>query len=336
MLWLVTNGKVTITLLDPQKISSPVDELQRAVHNLAGSQLVDPIFGLDAQTLQVLLAADPFVVGGPDVDLSTPEWASRFARMDSGSTRLIGQQTHAFRFTVKLNEANVRAETKVETTTQTNRAGLLSYLGLDAGVAGNDTLKVSVTNSSSLNVTTETSDDNNTTFITEAGEAYEARAYYDSCFGTVAYQLPKLGLYEIKSRATGKVLDVPNGDPNDHVKIQQYDYHNGRNQEWFLIPKDGGFFTISSRQTGKVLDVPNEDRANHVQIQQYEENLDDSPNQQWQVVPVEGDYVKVVSRATGKVLDVPDSDPSNHVIIQQYEDNGGNNQQWQLILLPIL
>jgi hypothetical protein len=61
---------------------------------------------------------------------------------------------------------------------------------------------------------------------------------------------------KIVSKASGEVFDVPGFATADGVKIQQYRDNGGTNQQWRLVPLQGGYVKIQSVSSGKVLDVP--------------------------------------------------------------------------------
>src|SRR5262245_42773419 len=82
-------------------------------------------------------------------------------------------------------------------------------------------------------------------------------------------QSPDPLTYVIKSRVSGKVLDVPGYSTSDHALIQQIADNGGLNQEFRLEPVSGGYYKIVSRWSGKALDVPDGSNANNVQIQQF-------------------------------------------------------------------
>jgi endo-1,4-beta-xylanase len=89
-------------------------------------------------------------------------------------------------------------------------------------------------------------------------------------------------LYKIRSKASGKVLDVPGGS-KENIAIQQYSDNGGANQHWRLAVVDNGLFKIVSEASKKVLDVPGGSKEN-IAIQQYADN--GGANQHWELVLV--------------------------------------------------
>jgi Ricin-type beta-trefoil lectin domain-like len=334
ILWLAYRGQINITLLKAQWFSRQVPDLEAALGRVAGTNQIDPLTGLNADTANALLALDPFIASGQNLDFSDPALSRRFVEMDPhGPTNVGGGQMQVYRFTVTLSTESVQSTTITHGTTETDQAGLLQKLGIDVGVAQDRTVTTSVANGTTLTAGTQTTLDEALAIYAEQPEPLVVKSYYDSSFGTAAYLWLISGLFKIVSRATGKVLDVPDSNPDDHVKIQQFSDTGGSNQQWYVVPKEGTFYKISSRATGKVLDLPDGSANDGVQIQQYTENAGSSPNQEWQIVPVDGEWVKIVSRASKKVLDVPGADARDHVVIQQFTDHGGANQQWRLVSL---
>jgi hypothetical protein len=92
------------------------------------------------------------------------------------------------------------------------------------------------------------------------------------------------GVFEIMNRASGKVLDVPNGAQGDGVQIIQYTAHGSQNQHWHFVSVDGDYFEIVNEASGKVLDVPDGAQGDGVQIIQY--TAHGSQNQHWQLIEV--------------------------------------------------
>ncbi len=141
-------------------------------------------------------------------------------------------------------------------------------------------------------------------------------------------------IYKIVSFCSGKVLDVPKNQMENGIKIQQWDYWGGTNQQWKLMPVSGhdGLFTIRSLQSGKVLDVPKSKvTENGVRIQQW--SYGEGMNQHWRILPTDsaGEIFKILSAQSGKALDMPKDMTNNGVRIQQWDYWGGTNQRWRLM-----
>jgi hypothetical protein len=94
--------------------------------------------------------------------------------------------------------------------------------------------------------------------------------------------------------------------------------------------------------TGLVLDVRGFGTTNGTPIDQFPDkrSIDDpnsdTRNQQWNIIPADNGYYKITSVWSGKVLDIPGFSQDNGAKLQQFDDNGGNNQQWQLVLVNVI
>jgi hypothetical protein len=137
--------------------------------------------------------------------------------------------------------------------------------------------------------------------------------------------------YEIVSRGSGKALDVRSESTADGAPIEQWDFWNGPNQQWQLVPVDSVYYKIVSRNSGKVLDVNGTSIANGSGVEQW--TYWGGANQQWKLVPTDSGYYQIVSKNSGKALDVTNQSTNNGANIEQWDFWGGFNQQWQLVPL---
>ena len=135
--------------------------------------------------------------------------------------------------------------------------------------------------------------------------------------------------FKIVSRASVKVLEVPNAATDDVPVGQNADTGNPH-QQWRLVPVAGGFFKIVSLSSQKVLDAKGSSTNDSQVIQSADTG---APSQQWQVLYAGSGYYKIVSRTSGKALDVPGA-TSDNVPICQWADHGGPNQQWSIVPVP--
>lgn len=94
------------------------------------------------------------------------------------------------------------------------------------------------------------------------------------------------GYYRIKSRHSGKVLDVSNFSTADGGAIVQWADLNGTNQQFRLADSDGGHVRLISRHSGKVVEVQGASTADGGNIVQYSDW--NGTNQQWQLVRTDG------------------------------------------------
>lgn len=153
------------------------------------------------------------------------------------------------------------------------------------------------------------------------------------------------GRFFIKHNHAGQfsylTLDVPGGSAADGVRIQQFTFHGGTNQQWQLADVGNGFFTIVSLATGRALDIPGGVPTALVAVQQF--RLHGGPNQQWRFVTTPAvtgpslfrpEIHQIINRATGMALDVPNGSQASDITIQQSPPNTGWNQTWILEPVP--
>lgn len=137
------------------------------------------------------------------------------------------------------------------------------------------------------------------------------------------------GFYTIRSRSSGKVLDIDldffRGQDNGQ-RLLQFDFHGGRNQQFEVVGI--GPFVIYPRHTrNKVLDVAGASTADGAALQQWQQHS--GANQSFRIEPVGGFY-RIVAVHSGKVLDVPGFS-RDRVGIQQWRWNGGDNQLFEFM-----
>jgi hypothetical protein len=129
----------------------------------------------------------------------------------------------------------------------------------------------------------------------------------------------------VVAQHSNKCLDVPHGNPVNHVVIQQYSCHGGPAQRWRFTHFGNGYYQIQSVLTGKCLNVPLSSAANALAVEQY--SCQGSFNQQWAYDPTHG---SLRARHSGKCLDVRNGGLGNGVVVQQYTCHGGRTQSWGL------
>ena len=134
----------------------------------------------------------------------------------------------------------------------------------------------------------------------------------------------------ITARHSSRCVDVDGWSRDNGAKVQQWDCHNGNNQQWRL-QKTGNYYLIISLNSGKCLDVDGWSRDNGAKVQQWD--CHGGENQQWSLKKV-GSYYKIVSRNSGKCLDVNGGKNGNGVSLQQWDcpGDGGKNQQFKLTI----
>ncbi|MGW4790967.1 endo-1,4-beta-xylanase [Nonomuraea sp. NPDC004297] len=119
---------------------------------------------------------------------------------------------------------------------------------------------------------------------------------------------------QLKGVASGRCVDVPNGNTTDGTAVQLWDCNSQSNQQW----------TQSSsgelRSSGKCLDAGG--TGNGAKIQIY--SCWGGDNQKWRVNS-DGTIVGVQS---GLCLDAVNAGTANGIGLQLYSCHGGNNQKW--------
>lgn len=111
------------------------------------------------------------------------------------------------------------------------------------------------------------------------------------------------GLYVIRSKGSGKVLDIDvrylRGQDN-RQRLIQWDWHGGRNQVFQVIAVGDGIFEIRALHSGKALDVNGGSLENDAVIQQWDPT--GGANQQFQIVSAPGGFMKIIARHSGRAF----------------------------------
>lgn len=140
-------------------------------------------------------------------------------------------------------------------------------------------------------------------------------------------------IYQIRSRATGKVLDVDGGGSAtaNGDNVQQWEYLAQRYQKWRVTDIGNSYYKIIAQNRQKALDALGFATSNESNVGQWD--YEGKSNQQWQIENLGNGYYRIVNRNSGKVLDVANGLNSNEngLNVQQWEINGKNNQQWEFI-----
>ncbi len=91
---------------------------------------------------------------------------------------------------------------------------------------------------------------------------------------------PEVGIWQ--SRHSLRVLDVRDWSTDNGAPIQQWDWHGGNNQRFWIDDVGGDLFALRSVHSGKVLDVSGWSADNGAPIQQWD--MHGGNNQLWQIV----------------------------------------------------
>ncbi|WP_231500079.1 RICIN domain-containing protein [Saccharothrix sp. NRRL B-16314] len=90
------------------------------------------------------------------------------------------------------------------------------------------------------------------------------------------------GYYRLKSRLSGKVVDIAASSTANGANVVQWTDKNTANQQFRLADSDGGHVRFVNRNSGKALDVWERSTADGARISQYDDT--GATNQQWQLV----------------------------------------------------
>lgn len=134
-------------------------------------------------------------------------------------------------------------------------------------------------------------------------------------------------LYAIRSKNSGKALDVSWGSKDNGANVLQYTYHGYANQKWYIEKQQSGYYTIKCYASGKVLDVARCSSDNGANVQQWEYH--NGENQEWSIENV-GGYYKFINRKSGKALDVSGRSVDDNANILQWNYSGQSNQLWSI------
>ena len=94
------------------------------------------------------------------------------------------------------------------------------------------------------------------------------------------------GYYRLKSRSSGKVVDVSGSSTANGANVVQWTDKNAANQQFSLVDTDAGHVRLVNRNSGKALDVWERSTADGARISQYDVNS--GTNQQFQLVRLGG------------------------------------------------
>jgi hypothetical protein len=123
--------------------------------------------------------------------------------------------------------------------------------------------------------------------------------------------------------------DVSNASTAEGAPVLQWSWNGGHNQQWYVLPTDGGFAELVNRNSGKCLAAPGYNAGQQlIQVA-----CTGNPGQQWYlgVYPgqsLTGQTKTVWNRATGLYADVSGASTAAGAAIDQWYYNGNWNQQW--------
>jgi hypothetical protein len=132
----------------------------------------------------------------------------------------------------------------------------------------------------------------------------------------------------VQSLASGKCLDLPQGQSGDGTPAIQYDCHHGLNQQWAVEAAGEAGYRIVSRMNGKCIGTDPADTASGGRI--VESPCGSSPAQLWALKGDANGYI-LQNAANRLCLDVPGGSLANGTRPIAWVCNGGINQTWRYV-----
>ncbi|MEU4519052.1 glycoside hydrolase N-terminal domain-containing protein [Amycolatopsis sp. NPDC024027] len=141
-------------------------------------------------------------------------------------------------------------------------------------------------------------------------------------------QPPQSGYVRLVNRRSGKVLDVTGNGTADGVKVVQWAWSGGANQQWQHLSNPDGSVRLVNRNSGRLLDSP----AGAGQGTQLDQAQDTGTDNQWWKLADTGDgYYRLVNVRTGLCADVEGGSANDGARVIAWAANTGTNQQWQIV-----
>ncbi len=172
LVWLAGNGQLRLSMLGHGQLRSPT--VQMLKEDRSGRSTVT---GLDAQTIDALLALDPFAA---DAQAAPPQ--DRFSHhktygIDGTLAASLSQST---------TSTDQQAVAEYRSRIDDSRKGFLSYLGI--GISETETVKTVITVSDSTQVSQSQTVTATVQFFAAPGEHYSVEVYYDRVFSSFAFR----------------------------------------------------------------------------------------------------------------------------------------------------
>jgi len=123
-----------------------------------------------------------------------------------------------------------------------------------------------------------------------------------------------------------KCVDLPDGNLNDNVTINQFQCDGSPQQVFTVVVAANNYYNIISGRSGKCLNVWNGAMADNTPVTQSQCDL--SPQQGFSLVAVGGDYYYIVASHSGKCLNVPNSTLDDNVGLTQSQCNRSQAQMF--------
>jgi beta-glucanase (GH16 family) len=135
------------------------------------------------------------------------------------------------------------------------------------------------------------------------------------------------GVYEIKNKKSGKLMDVTSGSTSDGALLEIYTDYNWTRQRWTITHVADGYYKIINYKSGKSVDVAGGSTADGAAVLQW--TYSGQNNQLFRFDDVGGGYYRITPKHSGKCLGVSGGSTANTAKIIQWTW-GSSDQYWQL------
>ena len=97
------------------------------------------------------------------------------------------------------------------------------------------------------------------------------------------------GFFKIKSKISGKVIQVKDSSSDDGASIEQWDSSGTNTQLWYFEKDSEGYYKIKSKDSGKCLDISGISTDDGAKIQLWSDVEGD--NQKWELTRMSDDII---------------------------------------------
>lgn len=221
LVWLSTTNSVRLALLE----SGPIAMV--SAQSLPGAAAD---FGLSEQSVQSLLALDPFVAGGPQADLPSPRFSFLTGFELGPGASLV--QKHSF----AVSHSNELSSTRIRLTVSDFEASKLAFFGIGPGQT--QTVTSEVTNQNSVSNSQTTVVDTDLQLFNDNQAPYAVGVFFDRVFGTLAFKQMPLAT---RALVSGTLLDR-----KSRVRANQSVELKSPRGHWIAVTDARGRFTFST------------------------------------------------------------------------------------------
>ncbi len=139
------------------------------------------------------------------------------------------------------------------------------------------------------------------------------------------------GLYYVRSKHSGKVLDIASKSAANGGNIHQWPEANTTSQQWYLEKLTANIYRIKSNHSGKYLEAAAFGTQNGTNVQQW--TWTGTNSQQWALEQGDQGHFFFRNLHNNKYLDVSGVSLADGANIHLWTRHGGNNQQWELLAI---